>query len=168
MEGETARRAAYPRARAAIVRRSGWGSLLGLLVLILGMCPLPLDKKSDKLEAALAAFRLDVTGLVCADFGCHAGGFTDCLLRHGAERVYAVDTGYGVLDYRLRTDERVVVMERTNALHCEPPRPVDVVTIDMGWTRQRYAIPAALRWLAPGGRIVSLVKPHYELDAAAT
>ena len=120
-----------------------------------------------KLQAALDAFDLDVTGMICADFGCHAGGFTDCLLRRGAARVFAVDTGYGVLDYRLRQDPRVVVIERTNALHCQPPEPVDLVTIDLGWTRQRHAIPAALGWLAPGGRIVSLIKPHYELDEAA-
>ena len=121
-----------------------------------------------KLEAALDGFGLDVSGLRCADFGCHAGGFTDCLLRHGADKVYAVDTGYGVLDYRLRTDDRVVVMERTNALHCPPPDAVDLVTIDVGWTCQRLAIPAALRWLGgPGGRIVTLVKPHYELDPSA-
>jgi 23S rRNA (cytidine1920-2'-O)/16S rRNA (cytidine1409-2'-O)-methyltransferase len=117
-----------------------------------------------KLEAALSGFGLDVTGRICADFGCHAGGFTDCLLRHGAARVYALDTGYGVLDYRLRRDPRVVVMERTNALHADPPEPVNLVTIDLGWTRQRLAIPAALRWLGPEGQIVSLLKPHYELD----
>lgn len=121
-------------------------------------------RAGTKLRAALDAFGLDVHGLTCADLGCHAGGFTDCLLRRGAALVYAVDTGYGVLDYRLRTDPRVVVMERTNALHVEPPEPVDLVTIDLGWTPQRHAIRAALRWLRPGGRIVSLVKPHYELD----
>ena len=122
-----------------------------------------------KLEAALAGFELNVAGLCCADLGCHVGGFTDCLLRHGAAKVYAVDTGYGVLDYRLRCDRRVVVMERTNALYCEPPQVVDLVTIDVGWTRQRHVIPAALRWIGPGvegGRIISLVKPHYELDEA--
>lgn len=118
-----------------------------------------------KLEAALREFAVTVHGLVCADFGCHVGGFTDCLLRHGADRVYAVDTGYGILDYRLRTDPRVVVMERTNVLHCPPPaEAVDLVTIDLGWTRQGHAIPAALRWLKASGRIITLVKPHYELD----
>ena len=100
-----------------------------------------------KLEAALREFRADVSGRVCADFGCHAGGFTDCLLIHGAARVYAVDPSYGVLAWRLRQDPRVVVMERTNALHADPPEPVDWVTIDVGWTRQALAIPAALRWL---------------------
>ncbi len=74
-----------------------------------------------KLEHALREFGVDVAGLVCADFGCNVGGFTDCLLQHGAAKVYAIDTGYGGLDYRLRTDDRVVVMERTNVLHAELP-----------------------------------------------
>ncbi len=117
-----------------------------------------------KLEHALREFKVDVTGLICADFGCHVGGFTDCLLQHGAAKVYAIDTGYGVLDYRLRTDPRVAVMERTNVLHAKPQAAkADLVVIDLGWTRQRHAIPAALRWLGPGGRIISLIKPHYEL-----
>jgi 23S rRNA (cytidine1920-2'-O)/16S rRNA (cytidine1409-2'-O)-methyltransferase len=123
------------------------------------------SRAGTKLEAALRQFDLDVRGLVCADFGCHVGGFTDCLLRHGSAKVYALDTGYGVLDYRLRTDPRVVVKERTNVLHCPPPaEPVDLVTIDLGWTRQHHAVPAALKWLAADGRIITLVKPHYELD----
>ncbi len=117
-----------------------------------------------KLEAALDGFGLDVTGMRCADLGCHAGGFTDCLLQRGAAAVHAVDTGYGVLDYRLRSDPRVTVMERTNALHCVPPETVDLVTIDVGWTKQRHVIPAALQWLDPGGLVITLVKPHYELD----
>jgi 23S rRNA (cytidine1920-2'-O)/16S rRNA (cytidine1409-2'-O)-methyltransferase len=117
-----------------------------------------------KLAAALDGFELDVTGMRCADLGCHAGGFTDCLLQHGATAVHALDTGYGVLDYRLRTDPRVTVMERTNALHCEPPDTVDLVTIDVGWTKQRHVIPAALQWLGPDGLVITLVKPHYELD----
>ncbi len=117
-----------------------------------------------KLEHALREFKVDVTGLICADFGCHVGGFTDCLLQQGAAKVYAIDTGYGELDYRLRTDPRVAVMERTNVLHAEPQAAnLDLVVIDLGWTRQRYAIPAAMRWLGPGGRIISLIKPHYEL-----
>jgi len=136
-----------------------------------------------KLDHALNEFGLDVTGLICADFGCNVGGFTDCLLQRGAARVYAIDTAYGVLDYRLRTDSRVIVMERTNALHAQPPEEdlasCDLIVIDLGWTPQRLAIPAALRWLqhtpkpapsggAPGGRtppsIITLIKPHYELS----
>lgn len=119
-----------------------------------------------KLEHALSTFAIDPTGLTCADFGCNVGGFTDCLLKRGACSVYAVDTGYGSLAWTLRNDPRVVVMERRNALHA--PRPetgVELIVIDMAWTPQRLCVPAALKWLRPGGRIVTLVKPHYELDA---
>ncbi|MFM9996399.1 MAG: SAM-dependent methyltransferase [Phycisphaerales bacterium] len=116
-----------------------------------------------KLRHALDHFAIEVSGLVCADFGCNVGGFTDCLLQAGAPKVYAVDTGYGTLAWTLRNDPRVVVMERTNALHAAAPEPVDLVVVDLGWTPQRHAIPAALRWLKPGGRIITLIKPHYEL-----
>ncbi|MDY7092976.1 MAG: SAM-dependent methyltransferase [Acidobacteriota bacterium] len=119
-----------------------------------------------KLEHALREFGLPVEGLRCADLGASTGGFTDCLLRHGAAEVTAVETGYGVLDYRLRIDPRVVVRERTNALHAEPPEePVDLLVVDLSWTRQAKAVPAALRWVEKSGegRIVSLVKPHYEV-----
>jgi 23S rRNA (cytidine1920-2'-O)/16S rRNA (cytidine1409-2'-O)-methyltransferase len=127
------------------------------------------SRGGDKLQAALNAFNVDVRGLVCADFGCHVGGFTDCLLQHGAAKVYAVDTGYGALAWKLRRDDRVVVMERTNALYAEPPEPVDLVTIDAGWTVQQRIIPVAKRWLrtdsagGPVGRVLSLLKPQYEL-----
>ena len=116
-----------------------------------------------KLRHALTEFNLDPAGLTCADLGCNVGGFTDCLLRGGAARVYAVDTGYGMLAWTLRSDPRVVVMERTNALHAPPPERVDLVVIDLGWTPQRLAIPAALRWLQPAGRVFTLIKPHYEV-----
>jgi len=122
------------------------------------------SRAGAKLEHALEAFRVDATGLCCADFGCNVGGFTDCLLQRGAARVTAVDTGYGALAWKLRQDPRVEVRERTNALHADPPAGgVDLVVVDLAWTPQRLAVPAALRWLAPGGRIVTLVKPHYEL-----
>ena len=115
-----------------------------------------------KLEHALGVFAIDPAGRVCADLGSHQGGFVDCLLQHGAARVYSVDTSYGTLAWRLRRDPRVVVMERTNAMHVRLPEPVDLVTIDVGWTCQRYVLPAALRLLRQGGRILSLVKPQYE------
>ncbi len=128
-----------------------------------------------KLAAALDAFDLRVAGRVCADLGCNVGGFTDCLLQRGAARVFAVDTAYGELAWKLRQDPRVTVLERTNALHADPatvpawqalPGGVDLVVIDLGWTRQQRAIPAALKWLAPhaDGRIITLIKPHYEAD----
>ena len=121
------------------------------------------SRAGRKLEHALDEFGVDPTGLVCADLGCNVGGFTDCLLQRGAQRVYAVDTGYGTLAYKLRVDPRVVVMERTNALHVEPPETVDLVVVDLGWTAQRHAVPAAVGWLRADGKLISLVKPHYEL-----
>lgn len=123
-----------------------------------------------KLRHALDELGIDPTGLTCADLGANVGGFTDCLLQAGAARVYAVDTGYGTLAWTLRKDPRVVVMERTNALHAAPPERVDLVVIDLGWTPQKFAIPAALKWLKPSAipgpppRIISLIKPHYELS----
>lgn len=115
-----------------------------------------------KLHGALEAFDLDVRGMICADFGANVGGFADCLLKRGAARVYAVDTGYGVLAWTLRNDERVVVMERTNALYCSPPGPVDLVVCDVAWTPQKLIVPAAIAWAGPAGQVVSLMKPHYE------
>lgn len=121
----------------------------------------------DGLPGAAVAGDADPRGLRCADFGCNKGGFTDCLLQRGAASVIAIDTGYGALDWKLRNDPRVIVRERTNALHAEPPpEGVDLVVIDLAWTPQRHSIPAALKWIAasPRGRIITLVKPHYELQ----
>jgi 23S rRNA (cytidine1920-2'-O)/16S rRNA (cytidine1409-2'-O)-methyltransferase len=125
------------------------------------------SRAGEKLSAALGAFGVDPRGWVCADFGCNVGGFTDCLLQRGASRVYAVDTGYGALDYRLRKDARVVVMERTNAMHVQLPEPVQLVAIDVAWTKQERILPAAARVLAPGGHVVTLIKPAYELGPRA-
>lgn len=122
-----------------------------------------------KLRAALERFALDPSGLVCADLGANVGGFTDCLLQNGAARVYSVDTGYGTLAWTLRNDGRVTVLERTNAMHFDPAtiegfEGCGLVCIDLGWTRQRHALPTASRWLARGGRVVTLIKPHYESE----
>jgi len=123
-----------------------------------------------KLQHALDAFAFDVNGRVCADFGCSVGGFTDCLLRNGALHVYSIDTAYGVFDYRLRMDDRVTVIERTNVLHCECPveNGVDLVVIDAGWTTQERVIPQALKWTYGEGAIITLIKPHYEFDKMPT
>jgi 23S rRNA (cytidine1920-2'-O)/16S rRNA (cytidine1409-2'-O)-methyltransferase len=115
-----------------------------------------------KLDHALSHFDLAVTGKTCADFGSNTGGFVDCLLRRGAARIYAIDTGYGALDWKLRNDPRVIVMERTNAIHVSLPAPVQLVTIDVAWTKQRVILPPAMRVLAPDGQVVTLIKPHYE------
>ena len=123
------------------------------------------SRAGQKLDYALDTFGIDVTGRTCADFGCNVGGFTDCMLQRGATKVYAVDTGYGALDWKLRKDPRVVVMERTNAMHVVLPERVWLVTIDVAWTRQRHILPAARRAVADDGWVVALVKPHYEADA---
>jgi 23S rRNA (cytidine1920-2'-O)/16S rRNA (cytidine1409-2'-O)-methyltransferase len=115
-----------------------------------------------KLEHALSTFDFDVTGLKCADLGCNVGGFTDCLLQRGASHVFAVDTGYGTLAWKLRSDERVTTLERTNALHVDPPELVNLVVIDLGWTSQKLALPAGIKWVN-SGHIITLIKPHYEL-----
>jgi 23S rRNA (cytidine1920-2'-O)/16S rRNA (cytidine1409-2'-O)-methyltransferase len=120
------------------------------------------SRAGQKLDHALREFGVSPAALVCADLGCSTGGFTGCLLDHGAARVFAVDTGYGVLDWTLRNDPRVVVMERTNALHVKLAEPVQLITIDVGWTRQKNILPAAARLLKSGGQIISLIKPHYE------
>ena len=122
------------------------------------------SRAGGKLAAAIEKFHPPVKDALCADLGCNVGGFTQCLLRYAAARVYAIDTGYGVLDYSLRTDSRVIVLERTNALYLTLPQRCDLVTIDVSWTRQRLILPAAPRLIKHTGRIISLLKPHYEAD----
>ncbi len=125
-----------------------------------------------KLEHALRYFRLDVTGWVAADLGASTGGFTDCLLQAGIDKVYAVDVGQGQLAWRLRCDPRVCVMERTNARHLSPqqfPAPfdgVDLVVIDCSFISLRKILPAAVAILRPSGRILALIKPQFEAGKA--
>lgn len=116
-----------------------------------------------KLAGALAAFGLDVNGRVCADVGACTGGFTDVLLQNGAARVYAIDVGYGQLAWSLRQDERVVVLERTNARYLEAlAEPVDFVCLDVSFISLRLILPAVLKWLSPLADVVALVKPQFE------
>lgn len=122
------------------------------------------SRGGEKLQFALDKFSVDPSGLICADFGASTGGFTDCLLQNGALKVYAVDNGYGVLDWKLRNDGRVVCMERTNAMFVNLPEKVDLIVIDAGWTRQSKILPSAIENIRPDGIIISLIKPHYEAD----
>jgi 23S rRNA (cytidine1920-2'-O)/16S rRNA (cytidine1409-2'-O)-methyltransferase len=116
-----------------------------------------------KLAAALDAFALDVQGLIAADVGASTGGFTDCLLQRGAARVYAIDVGYGQLAWRLRQDERVVVLERTNIRYLEAlPEPCDLATVDVSFISLRLVLPAVRRLLKSNGRVIALVKPQFE------
>jgi 23S rRNA (cytidine1920-2'-O)/16S rRNA (cytidine1409-2'-O)-methyltransferase len=119
-----------------------------------------------KLEAALRHFELDVAGLVCADIGASTGGFTDCLLQRGAARVHAIDVGYGQLHERLRRDVRVISRERVNARHlteADLPESVEVLVFDVSFISLKLVVPTALRFLGPGGLLVALVKPQFEV-----
>ena len=122
------------------------------------------SRAGEKLQHALTEFQFTVTDKVCADFGSSTGGFVDCLLKNGATKVYAVETGYGVLDWKLRNNPQVVVMERTNAMHVILPEKVDLITNDTSWTKQSFIIPHALTQLKDNGYIITLIKPHYEAD----
>ena len=123
------------------------------------------SRAGQKLEHALETFAIDPAGWICADLGSNVGGFVDCLLQRGAAKVYSIDTGYGVLAWKLRKDPRVIVMERTNAMHATIPEAVRLVTIDVAWTKQKHILPAARRMLGRDGICISLIKPHYEADA---
>ncbi|MBA7578920.1 16S/23S rRNA (cytidine-2'-O)-methyltransferase TlyA [subsurface metagenome] len=116
-----------------------------------------------KLDFALDHFQLDVSSKVAADIGASTGGFTDCLLKKGASRVYAVDVGYGQLDYRLRQDERVVVMERVNARYpISLPEKIDLATLDLSFISVEKVIPSVARLLKEDGYLVVLLKPQFE------
>ena len=118
-----------------------------------------------KLEKALRAFDLSLDGLVCADIGASTGGFTDCMLQNGARKVYAVDVGYGQLDWRLRCDKRVVCMERTNARYLtreQVPDELDFASVDVSFISLRLILPAVCGLLRDGGHVVCLVKPQFE------
>ena len=117
----------------------------------------------QKLEAALQRFEILVTDFVVADVGASTGGFTDCLLQRGARRVYAIDSGYGQLHWRLRTDPRVVVMERTNARYLEAlPEPIDLTSIDVSFISLDLILPQVVTWLKVEGEVVALIKPQFE------
>lgn len=119
-----------------------------------------------KLEHAIKHFSIDIKDKVAIDIGASTGGFTDCLLQHGAKRVYAVDVGYGQLAWKLRTDPRVVAIERTNIRYMERekiPEPVDIATVDVSFISLKLVIPKVLEFLKPQGEIVALIKPQFEV-----
>lgn len=122
-----------------------------------------------KLAGGLDGFGVDPAGRVCVDLGASTGGFTDVLLRRGAARVYAVDVAYGALDYRLRQDPRVVVLERTDARDLDRarvPEPVTLLVADISFNSLARVLPPAVALLAPGADVVTLVKPQFEVAAA--
>jgi 23S rRNA (cytidine1920-2'-O)/16S rRNA (cytidine1409-2'-O)-methyltransferase len=142
------------------------------------------SRGGEKLDAALVAFPITVTGRVCADVGASTGGFTDCLLQHEAAKVYAIDVGKGILHWKLRTDPRVVVMEETNARYVENlPEPVSLVTIDASFISLRILLPVVKNWLRSSplhpspkiergdggeGEVIALIKPQFEAGRKVT
>lgn len=119
-----------------------------------------------KLEAALRDFGIEAVGLTALDVGASTGGFTDCLLQHGAKQVYAVDVGYGQMAWKLRQDRRVTVVERVNIREIDPalvPEPVDVAVIDVSFISLEKVLPPVIGFLKPGGGIVALIKPQFEV-----
>lgn len=118
-----------------------------------------------KLEKALRYFGVDPTGYVCSDSGASTGGFTDCLLQQGAKKVFAIDVGYGQLDWKIRSDERVVVMERTNIRYVTPEdlgEPLDLSVVDVSFISLRIVLPAIKELLKPEGQVLCLIKPQFE------
>ncbi len=128
-------------------------------------CPF-VSRGGLKLAKGLEYFRIDPAGLICADIGASTGGFTDCLLQHKAAKVYAVDVGYGQLDWKLRQDERVVVMERTNARYLQPgdiDMNLDLAVIDAAFISLKLLIPPLLPFFAGPVSILALIKPQFEV-----
>ncbi|MHB8846311.1 MAG: TlyA family RNA methyltransferase, partial [Nitrospirota bacterium] len=118
-----------------------------------------------KLEKALAEFSIGVKDKVALDAGASTGGFTDCLLQHGAKKVYAVDVGYGQMAWKIRQDPRVVVIERVNIREMDSslvPEKIDIVVIDVSFISLEKVIPSLMRFLSPGGDVVALIKPQFE------
>lgn len=121
------------------------------------------SRGGEKLAGALADFQFDVSGRICADVGASTGGFTDCLLQNGAARVYAIDVGYGLIDYTLRQDSRVILMERTNARYVEQlDEPVSLVVVDASFISLRLLLPVIKGWLTPQADVIALIKPQFE------
>lgn len=122
------------------------------------------SRGGEKLEAAIKSLAIDVKEKVCADVGASTGGFTDCLLQNGAKKVYAIDVGYGILDWKLRNNPKVVLMERQNVRFLQNLlEPVDLVTIDVSFISLKLVLPVVKNWLMPKtGRLVALIKPQFE------
>ena len=118
-----------------------------------------------KLEKALREFGVDPTGFVCSDSGASTGGFTDCLLQQGASKVFAIDVGYGQLDWKIRSDPRVVVMERTNVRYVTPEQlgePLDLSVVDVSFISLKIVLPVIKTFLKPSGQVLCLIKPQFE------
>ena len=129
-----------------------------------GSCPY-VSRGGLKLEKALRDFGVKPEGYVCSDSGASTGGFTDCLLQQGAKKVFAIDVGYGQLDWKIRSDPRVVVMERTNVRYVTPEQlgePLDLSVIDVSFISLKIVLPVIKTFLKPTGQVLCLIKPQFE------
>jgi 23S rRNA (cytidine1920-2'-O)/16S rRNA (cytidine1409-2'-O)-methyltransferase len=132
--------------------------------------PRYVSRGGEKLECALLDFGIEIEGKVCADVGASTGGFTDCLLQHGAQKVYAVDVGRGILHWKLRQRPDIVILEGTNARHLKRlPEPVDLVTIDASFISLKILLPVVHGWFGEsGGETIVLIKPQFEAGKSET
>ena len=152
-----------------IVNRPGHPIDTDAEIEVLGYEPY-VSRGGEKLEAALEQFRVDPKGRVCLDVGASTGGFTDCLLQHGAAKVYAIDVGHDQLHPTLRSDPRVVVREGLNARYLEPKDiadPIDLIVIDVSFISLKLILPPLVEILARGGELILLVKPQFEVGKDA-
>jgi 23S rRNA (cytidine1920-2'-O)/16S rRNA (cytidine1409-2'-O)-methyltransferase len=120
------------------------------------------SRAGKKLSFAISEFKLSPKDLVCADFGCNLGGFTDCLLQNGAKKIYSIDTAKNCLEWNLRNNPKITVLEQTNAMHVELPQKVDLIVSDIAWTKQEKILPSIYKNLKKNGIAITLIKPHYE------
>ena len=149
-----------------LVEKSGYPVSMDSEIALKGEALRYVSRGGLKLEKALESFEISVQDRVCLDVGASTGGFTDCLLQHGAARVYAVDVGYGQLAWQLRQDSRVIPIERMNIRNMPQnmlPEPVDLVTIDVSFISLKIVVPAVMKFIQHPARIIALIKPQFEV-----
>jgi 23S rRNA (cytidine1920-2'-O)/16S rRNA (cytidine1409-2'-O)-methyltransferase len=134
-------------------------------ITLTAMAPKYVSRAGFKLEAALDAFEINVENAIVLDAGISTGGFTDCLLQRGAQRIYGIDVGYGQVHEKIRNDPRVVLYEKTNLRHLGVlPEPVDLVTLDLSFISLLKVMPAIKKLIAPHGKVIALIKPQFEAE----
>jgi 23S rRNA (cytidine1920-2'-O)/16S rRNA (cytidine1409-2'-O)-methyltransferase len=154
------------RVKGQMVDRAG-GAFPPDVLIEVDSGPRFVSRGGDKLLAALEAFPINPAGMICADVGSSTGGFSDCLLQHGAARIYAIDVGKGILHWKLRSDPRIVVMEATNARYVESlPEQVQLIVCDASFISLKTLIPVFSHWLASDGQVITLIKPQFEAGRA--
>jgi len=153
------------RINQIIITKAGTPTATDSIITLTGETPKYVSRAGLKLEGALEAFKFNVADLVVLDAGISTGGFTDCLLQHGAKKVYGVDVGYGQVHEKIRRDSRVVIMEKTNLrLLNSLPEKVDLVTLDLSFISLLKVIPAISKALKPMGKVITLIKPQFEAN----